>query len=195
MKKFIAALTILISLSSLSIAQSGNMAVGFNGTMSIPIGDFNDIAKMGFGASGSFFFKLSDSFEATGTLGFISWGGDKLELTNTSSSSVSGSFTTIPVLVGGRYIMDGETFLPYVSGELGFHIFSSGDQKVEINDIVVANQKGETNLYFGLGLGVGAIYEVSREIRFDGGLQYNSISGESSIGHFSLELGLIVGIN
>lgn len=79
MKK-IFTIVLLFTLSTFSLAQMNNMAVGLNGTISVPIGDFNDVAKMGFGVSGSFYYELMDNFEATGSLGFLSWGGDKLEV-------------------------------------------------------------------------------------------------------------------
>lgn len=189
-------LTILIfsTLSTISIAQMNNMAVGLNGTISVPIGDFNDVAKMGFGVSGSFFYELMDNFEATGSIGFLSWGGDKLEILG-SSAEVQGSFTSIPILVGGRYILNGDNLIPYISGELGFHIFSTPDQEITLNDVVYDSDKGETNLNFGFGIGGGVLYELSREVKIDGGLKYNIISADDSIGHFSLSVGFIVGIN
>lgn len=190
-------LTILIfsTLSTISIAQMNNMAVGLNGTISVPIGDFNDVAKMGFGVSGSFFYELMDNFEATGSIGFISWGGDKLDLPAGFASEANGSFTTIPILIGGRYILEGDNLLPYISAELGFHIFSTPKHEVTLNDVIEESTKDNTDFNFGFGIGGGVLYELSREVKIDGGLKYNIISSDDSIGHFSLSVGFIVGIN
>lgn len=109
-------------MTNLSFAQMDDMAVGLNGTLSVPIGDFNDIAKMGFGVSGTFYYDLSDNFQFTGTLGYLAWGGDKLNLAGIATQESKSSFTTIPVLAGFRYIFQGDNLLPYVSGELGLNV-------------------------------------------------------------------------
>jgi opacity protein-like surface antigen len=195
MKKFSPIFIILLLISNISFAQFSTMSIGLNGTLSVPIGDFNDVAKMGYGLSGTFYYDLTDNFELTGALGYLSWGGDKLELTNSSSSSATGSFSTIPVMVGVKYIFNGETFLPYAAADIGLQVFSTPDQKVEINGVVLASQKGETNAYLGFGFGGGLLYELSDYIKLDGSLNYNIISADNSIGHFTVKLGFIVGIN
>ncbi len=195
MKKSLSFFILLFTLSTVSMAQMNDMAVGLNGTLTMPIGDFNDVAKMGFGVSGSFFYELTDNFEATGTLGFLSWGGDKLELINGSSSESNSTYSSIPIMIGGKYILNGDELLPYISADFGFHVFSTPDQEVKINDVVVASSKGGTELYFGFGFGGGFLYELSRDVKLDGSLKYNVISSDESVSHISLSVGFIVGIN
>ncbi|MCB0745040.1 MAG: outer membrane beta-barrel protein [Ignavibacteriae bacterium] len=195
MKRILTIVSLFFLVTNLSFAQMDDMAVGLNGTLSVPIGDFNDIAKMGFGVSGTFYYDLSDNFQFTGTLGYLAWGGDKLNLAGIATQESKSSFTTIPVLAGFRYIFQGDNLLPYVSGELGLNVFTTPDiDVVGLNDIV-SSSKGETNAYFGFGLGGGALYELSRDVKLDGSLTYNIINAENSIGFFSLEFGFIVGIN
>lgn len=194
MKKLFTVLFTFSLLSQITFAQMNNMSIGLNGTLSIPIGDFNDIAKMGYGLSGSFFYELSERFEATGTLGFISWGADKIEVANTSVEATE-SQTTIPILVGARYYFEDRELNPYATAELGLHIFSSPGTKSVINGFETDLTKGETNLNFGFGFGGGVVYELDSSIKVDGNLMYNVISAEQSLGHFALELGIIIGIN
>lgn len=194
MKKIYTVIFTIFLFSQISLAQMNNMSIGFNGTLSVPIGDFNDIAKMGFGLSGSFFYDLSDKLQATGTLGFISWGADKIEVGNTSVEATE-SHTTIPILAGARFYFDDKELSPYAAAELGLHIFSSPGTKSVISGVETDLTKGETNLYFGFGFGGGAVYELDNSIKIDGNLMYNIISAEQSTGSFALELGLIIGIN
>lgn len=78
---------------------------------------------------------------------------------------------------------------------MGFHIFSTPDQEVTVNDIVVASSDGATDFNFGFGIGGGILYELNRDVKLDGSLKYNIISADESLGHFSLSVGFIVGIN
>lgn len=193
MKKILTIFAALIIISNLSFAQMSNMAIGLNGTLSIPVGDFNDVAKMGFGVAGSFFYDLSDYFQFTGTVGYLAWGGDKIEIGNTSIEATEPA-TSIPILVGARYYLDDKELNPYISGELGLHVFTSASTQTTQNGVELPKIKGDSNPYFGFGLGGGFVYELSNDIKVDGNLQYNIINAEESIGHFTLEVGFIVGI-
>lgn len=187
-------LLLFFFVASISLfAQESNKAIELNGIVSIPIGDFNDIAKVGFGASGSYLYKLSNNFEAIGSVGFITWGGDKIEVGNTSVEATESAMT-IPILFGGRYYLDNNIFTPYISGEIGMHIFSSSGTKAIISGIETDKIDGETNVYFGFGLGGGTTYQLDKSVFLDAGLQYNIINAKESIGHFALKLGFIIGI-
>ena len=145
------------------------------------------------GVSGSFFYNLSDYFQFTGTVGYLSWGGDKIEIGNTSIEAIEPA-TSIPILVGARYYLDDKELNPYLSGELGLHIFKSAATQTTDNGIELPKVKGDSNPYLGFGFGGGFVYELSNDIKVDGNLQYNIINAEEAIGHFALEIGFIVGI-
>lgn len=193
MKKIFAIFLLTLLVSNISSAQTSNSAIGLNGTLSIPVGDFNDVAKMGYGISGSFYYSLSDYFQFTGTLGYIAWGGDKIEIGNTTLEATD-PHVSIPILVGGRFFLDDKELNPYICGELGLHVFTTASTQTKIAGIAQPKIKGDTNPYFGFGLGGGAVYELSNDIKVDGNLQYNIVSSEESIGFFTLEVGFIVGI-
>lgn len=193
MKKIYKPIILIFLISTILQAQTSNKAIGLNGTISVPIGNFNDIAKIGFGASGTFFYELSNNFEATGSLGFISWGADKISVGNTSIEATE-SAVTIPLLIGGRYYFNHNIFTPYISGEVGMQIFSSSATQAVVANIETEKIDGETNVYFGFGLGGGIKYQLDTTVFFDANLQYNNISAKESIGHIALEIGFIIGI-
>ncbi|MCW8848943.1 MAG: outer membrane beta-barrel protein [Melioribacteraceae bacterium] len=189
-------ITLLLLFFFLSIslfAQENNKAIGINGIISMPIGDFNDIAKIGFGASGTYFYKLSNNFEATGSIGFVTWGGDKIEIGNTSVEATESAMS-IPILLGGRFYLDNNIFSPYFSGELGMNFFSSSATKAVVSGIETDKIDGESNVYFGFGIGGGTTYQLDTRVFFDASLQYNMINAKESVDHFALKIGFIVGI-
>jgi len=189
-------ITLLLLFFFLSIslfAQENNKAIGINGIISMPIGDFNDIAKIGFGASGTYFYKLSNNFEAIGSIGFVTWGGDKIEIGNTSVEATESAMS-IPILLGGRFYLDNNIFSPYFSGELGMNFFSSSATKAVVSGIETDKIDGESNVYFGFGIGGGTTYQLDTRVFFDASLQYNMINAKESVDHFALKIGFIVGI-
>lgn len=193
MRREITLLLLFFVLSNSLFAQENNKAIGINGIISIPIGDFNDIAKIGFGASGTYLYKLSNNFEVTGTIGFVTWDGDKIEIGNTSFEATESAMT-IPILVGGRFYLDNNIFSPYISGELGMHFFSSAATKAVVSGIETDKIDGESNVYFGFGVGGGTTYQLDTHVFLDANLQYNSINSKESISHLALEIGFIIGL-
>ena len=193
MKRRFTLLLLFFTISNLLFAQENDKAIRINGIISIPIGDFNDIAKIGFGASGTYLYKLSNNFEAKASIGFISWGGDKIEIGNTSIEATESAMT-VPILLGGRFYLDNNIFSPYVTGELGMHIFSSSATRAVVSGLETDQIDGESNVYFGFGFGGGVKYKLDTSVFLDANLQYNAINSKESIGHLALEIGLIIGI-
>jgi opacity protein-like surface antigen len=194
MKKLFVTILILFSISTFTNAQRNPMSVGASATFSIPMGDFNDIATMGFGLKGNFIYGVSRKFEVTGSIGFISWGRDIPTITEVLKAEADGSFTSIPVMVGARLYFPQRELMPYATIELGLHIFGISDYTLTISD-VKTKYKGSTNVDFGFGFGGGAVYEITDGFKVDGNLKYNIINEESSIAHLTMELGFLFGIN
>jgi len=194
MKKIFFTALILFSFISLQ-AQRNPMSVGVNAAVSIPMGDFNDVATMGFGLNGTFLYGVSEVFEVGGSVGFISWDGDKVEIESTSVEATESS-TTIPILAGIRYYFPQRNLKPYATAELGMHVFTSSATETIVGGAAPVTTKGETNVYFGYSLGGGAVYEVSKGFNVDGNLKYNIISGDpDSFSHLTLQVGVLFGIN
>ncbi|MCP5064171.1 MAG: porin family protein [Ignavibacteriae bacterium] len=194
MKKIFVTVLVLFAFISLH-AQRNPMSVGVNAEVSVPLGDFSDIASMGFGLNGAFIYGISDVFETTGSLGFISWSRDIPTITETLEASADGSFTSIPLLVGARYYFPQRSLMPYAAFEIGLHIFSTSDYTISIAN-VETTLEGATDVNFGFAFGGGAVYEVSKGFKVDGSLKYNIINGDpSSLAHLTLRAGVLFGIN
>lgn len=194
MKKIFIPVLILFCFISLH-AQRNPMSAGVNAEVSVPLGDFSDIASMGFGLNGAFIYGISEVFEATGSLGFISWSRDIPTISELIETSADGSFTSIPIMAGARYYFPQRNLMPYAALELGLHIFSTSDYIITISD-VESKFDGTTDVNFGFTFGGGAVYEVSKGFKVDGSLKYNIINGDpSSLTHLTLRVGVLFGIN
>ena len=197
MKKIFVTTLILFSFISLQAQKRNSMTIGVNAAVSIPMGDFNDVATMGFGLNGIFLYGVSDVFEIEGELGFVSWNGDKVEIASTVVEATESS-ADIPILAGIRYYFPQRNLKPYATAKLGMHIFTSSSTKTEVKGVedIEAATKGETNVFFGFVLGGGAVYEVSKGFLIDGALNYNIINGTpDSFTHLTLQIGVLFGIN
>ncbi len=194
MKKLLASIALLLFTTTFMNAQRNPIYVGVNAIFSIPIAEFNDIATMGFGIKGNFIYGISRKFEATGSIGFISWGRDIPTITENFKAQADGSFTSIPVMIGARLYFPQRNLMPYALIEAGLHIFGISDYSITINN-VETKYKGATNVDFGFGFGGGAVYEISDGFKVDGNLKYNIINNNGSKAHLTMELGLLFGIN
>ena len=156
-------------------AQKGVMKIEPSIVIAFP----QDGTNSGFGLNGMFIYGINENIDLTGTLGYISW----------SYSGWDASFTTIPILFGGRYSFDVEgTITPYGSVELGFHFTSISVPSFNIGGVTYGSF---SSTEFGIGLGGGAYFQVSDNFVIDANLQYNTIgSGD----YFDIEFGAVFGI-
>ena len=172
----------LVLLSSLLFigtinAQKGVMKIEPSVVVIFPTGEgFNT----GFGINGTFFYGINENIDLTGTLGYLSFGTEFDGM----------SFSSIPILFGGRYKFDIEgNITPYGALELGFHItnysfdfdYGFGSQSIS-----------ESNTEFGFGIGGGAYFPVGDNLIIDANLQYNTMG--SYDGYFAIRGGVIFGI-
>jgi len=177
MKKVIFVILVLFFFLGNVNAQKGKMAVGGQVGLSFPMGDFGDLASMGWGFIGNYFYGVTPEIDLTGTIGYYSWGGD-VEGTDLS-------FSDVPVIVGARYYFQRAEFTPYGMADLGLHFMSGGFTYVNPftgQSTTVDN----SNTEFGLGLGGGFLYNIG-EMMLDVNLKFNIIS-ESN--HFTLMAGV-----
>ena len=161
-------------------AQKGVMKIEPSLVIAFPQSGTNT----GFGLNGMFFYGINDNVDITGTLGYISWSYDGFDAT----------FTSIPVLFGGRYSFDVEgNITPYGSVELGFHFASTSVDipSYNIGGVIYGGTTSSSSTEFGIGLGGGAYFKVGDNLVIDANLQYNTIgSGD----YFAIEGGIIFGI-
>lgn len=176
MKKLFTIIILLLFVSSYSSAQS-KMALGGNVGIALPMGDFGDAFKTGFGANAVFLYNFNENIDLTGSLGYFTW---------TSKASDDLTFSSIPILVGARYnLSQMSSLLPYGVVELGFHSVTA---KAKVFGTTVS--ASETD--FGFGLGAGFYYPINEKAKIDVNAKYNVISADGgSDGYLSICAGVL----
>lgn len=171
MKKMFLVLIAFLCLSGIIVAQ-GKMALSVQGGIAIPTGDFGDAAGMGFGGSTTFMYEVSPMLHITGSIGYTTW-GPKEDL----PEGFDYSFSSIPVLVGAKYVLGKGNFLPYVSAELGMHFLSS---TVKSSFFGQTFEQSDSEAKFGFAPGAGFFFAFNPKTMLDVNLKYNIISTEGS---------------
>lgn len=180
MKKFFFALTVVILTTGFIHAQ-GKIALGVNAGVALPMGDFGDGYDMGFGGNGLFVYHATPNVDVTGSVGYLTWSGkDALD---------GATFSSVPVLVGGRYLFGKGNFNPYVAAQLGMH-FTTYDVEV------MGFSTSGSDSYFGWNIGAGFLMGVGKNMDLDVNVLYNTISSEgSSSSYLGILVGLLFGLN
>ena len=183
MKKIIILFAIILSATTLIHAQ-GKMALGINGGVALPLGDFGDGFDMGFGGNAIFIYHTSPNSDVTVTVGYLTWSGkDSSDLT----------FSSIPVMVGGKYLFGKGKFNPYINGELGVHFATAETPEYVINGQTYGGSVSDT--YFGWGAGGGFLYKLGQNMNLDFNVRYNGIASEgNSSNYVSILVGLLFGL-
>lgn len=172
MKKVILMTIALLFMVSGVNAQKGAMKIEPSVVIALP----QTGTGIGFGFNGTFFYGINENIDLTGSIGYITWGYDGWD----------GNLSTVPVMVGGRYIFGKKSgFTPYASAEVGFHFMSFSFPSYDMFG-GTSTTESLSSTEFGVGLGGGAYYTVGNII-FDGNFQYNSMDGS----FFTVELGAL----
>ncbi len=196
MKKLFATIALLLFTTTFMNAQRNPMYVGVGPLITIPIGEFNNTTSMGLGIKGNFIYRISKKFEATGSIGYISWGPDKTTIATTTVEATE-STTAIPILIGTRFYFPQKNLMPYALIEFGVNIFTFPPTTTVIAGTEDKNAatKVDTTVDFGYALGGGATYEISDGFKVDGSLKYNIINSGKSNPHITMQIGFLIGIN
>lgn len=163
MKKVLVVFVALLCLVGMTNAQ-GKLSLSVQGALSLPMGDFGDACKTGFGGLGTLTYKLNNNIDIVATSGY---------LTYTTKISSDLRVSEIPVLGGIRYYMTVKGFRPYLTALAG--IFSSkADAKIGTVSV------SATSTDFGFTGGAGFLYALSSKLDLDVTATYNSISSSGS---------------
>lgn len=134
--------------------------------LGLPLGDFGDLAKMGFGASVRYDKEIQDKLSWTATGGFLSYSNK-----DQGGTSISGSTTMIPIMGGVKYYFNESNNGLYAGADLGL-VFASFSA-----DIPGFGSYSTSETKFGFAPGVG--YRVSS---FDFSARFNLVSDLNSLG-------------
>ncbi|HQU74533.1 MAG TPA: hypothetical protein PKV71_13390 [Calditrichia bacterium] len=140
MKKLFLILIVSVALSQVAFAQ-GEMRIGGAANLALPFGDLGDVgSSVGFGVTGLFVYSFSDVIDFTGTLGWMTFGGESTEFPGYKAEY---TVSTIPILFGVRYYIQKPSSGPqwHVGGEAGFHRWSV-DTKITSDNPFVNNFSG-----------------------------------------------------
>lgn len=137
-------LTVLLSLVALfafttnTFAQ-GKMSGGIHVGAALPMGDFADVAKTGFGGGVDFGYWVKENIKAGASVSYLMFG------------KKAGSETTmIPISVFGNYYFGGnDKFKPFGTLKLGYAMTTT---KVKI--LAIDTEKDKNKLSWGLGAGL-----------------------------------------
>lgn len=185
MKKLI--LVLFITVFAVSFVQAqGKIAIGANGGVFLPMGDFGDGYDMGFGGNAIFVYHLQPNLDITGSAGYQTWSGKNADYT----------FSSIPVLAGIRYFFGKGKFLPYVNGELGMHFVTVDVPAIVIPGFGTVGGGSSSDSFFGFGAGGGFLYEIGNKLNLDVNAKFNSISSEGgSSNYINITGGVLVELN
>jgi hypothetical protein len=185
MKKMVSCLVLFTVLAFAGYTSAQKMGAEVQIGVGLPMGDFGDVFKTGFGGQGTFLYSLNPEITLTGAIGYYTF-------TNKDYSDLT--FSTVPVLVGGRYIFSKGSISPYAGAELGLH-FSS--VKVNIPKIETpfgsygGGSESESSTNFGFSPMVGFMMPLSPALNLDVNLKYNIVSTSGAASNF---LGINAGV-
>jgi hypothetical protein len=174
MKKVFLAICI-IAISATGYSQTGNNQIGVGGDVAIPMGDFGDGFKTGFGGYAKGLFGIGEAGQVTFTTGYSGFKAKG------STSEESATASIIPLLAGYRHNFSGF----YVEPQVGYNIFGL---KYKSSGISVSDSEG--GFAYAVGLGY-VVSNVDFGVRYQGGKP--SGSGSDSI-NWSF-IGIHVGYN
>ena len=184
MKQLFSVLLIAVLFTGFINAQ-GKMAVGIQAGIALPMGDFGDAYKMGFGGTGTFAYHINPMLDVTGSVGYLTWSGKDADYT----------FSSIPVLVGARYYFGQGKFHPYVAGELGMYFSTFDVPAVTIPGFGTFGGGSESGSDFGFGAGAGFLYQLSPKLDLDVNAKFSSISSSGSSSSFiNIMAGVLVAL-
>jgi opacity protein-like surface antigen len=185
MKRILSVLMVVFLAAGFINAQS-KMALGINAGIALPMGDFGDNYDMGFGGNALFVYHASPNADVTFTAGYLTWSG---------KDSNDVTFSSIPVMVGGKYLFGKDKLHGYVNGELGAHFVTVDLPEYEILGETYGGGS-ESDTYFGWGAGAGVLYQIGHNMDLDFNVKYNMIMSENtSTDYVSIMIGLLFGLN
>ena len=166
MKKLLLLLPVIL-ITAFASAQKGNNQIGVAFEVGIPMGDFGDVAKTGFGGLLRGLYGVGEAGQVSFTTGYTTFGWKDL------GPDESGNTWIIPLLVGYRHSFSGF----YVEPQLGYGII--GDKYKYAGQSYSDSEGG-----FAWGGGIGFARNG-----FDGGVRYQGITKNGTLSMIGFHVG------
>ncbi len=175
MKKVLLGFVVLILAVSFTTPMNaqGKMAWGVAGDLMLPIGDFSNAVKMGFGGDGRFQYDLTPMAALHGTVGYFTWSGKDITDPFTGATASGPSFKGFMIRVGGKYyFMPAGKLRVYGLAEIGLFFSSTEAPTIQTPfGTIGGGSVSNTNFTYAPALGVeipaGKI-NVDLSVRYDG---------------------------
>lgn len=173
-------LVILLFGAGVSFAQTydepnaGQIFVGIQAGTAIPTGDLSNNAKLGWGGQGNFEYLASPNLSLMASVGYYLWGA-KSDLLGLADFT----FSTIPLMIGAKYLfMEGDLH-PYIGADLGIHFMST---KISSNINLFGSNLEESNTEskFGFAPMAGLRMHMPPNVDLDLNISYNIVPSSSS---------------
>lgn len=183
MRTLTISITIFI-LTCASILSQSNIFGSIGGGLSAPMGSFADGYNVGYNVSGNVGLKVHRIAGVRFDIQYNSFGS--------SSDLVDGRFSLISLTADALLIDFGKlkgksSFAPYATGGIGMYFTSSPD----LNFGSLGTIKGESQSYFGIGLGGGAALKVSSGLALFAELKYSFTLGGETFNYVPIKVGVM----
>lgn len=162
MKKGLLVLSALLLFSYFSFAQKGEIKVGLGVDVALPLGDFGEYSKIGFGGTAKGHYGISEEGEITFTTGYLTFGSKE------SNEFMSAKTSMIPFMPGYRHKFSGL----YVEPQLGLVSLKSKVSSSILEGIGMGSVSASTTK-FSYAVGGGVMMD-----RLDLGVRFQGISGD-----------------
>jgi len=190
MKKILLVVSFLLLLFFVTTtSRSQGMRVGVQIGAGFPTGDWSDYVSTGMGGIGTFHYELNKKISLTGALGYYSFGSAK-DVQEALGSLGDYSYSITPIVAGIRYGLgkEGESFQPYLGGEIGMYLWSF---TYKIKTSLGNAELDESGSEFGFAPMVGFKFNINKDVDIDINAKYSIVE---DINHFVINFGVIFNI-
>lgn len=178
MKKYLLIVTAFIFMSSMTYAQKGRITASLGADVALPLGDFGEYSKIGFGGTGKGHYGISDQGDITLTLGYLSFGSKG------SNDFMSIKTGMVPIMPGYRHKFD--SF--YLEPQLGLMSLKTKVKSSILDDYGFGSfgSAGSAS-YFSYALGGGIMLD-----RLDLGVRFQGVSSGGSLHFIGARIGYVL---
>jgi hypothetical protein len=177
----VVAIAVTLVATSSSFAQQGKISFGIGADVALPMtSGFSDSQNLGIGGTAKGYYIHNDVITFTATAGYITFAGkDYTPAGAPAGTSIkAGSWSMIPIMVGGRYYFSPASsgFRLYGAFEMGLIFGSYSLPDIKVNNVVVFPGGSVSTSDFSYQPQIG--FEASK---FDVAARFLGVSGAASV--------------